>query len=277
MNLNETTRVGLGVTQALRLRVSVASLVRLLYKNPGDGDWTLALERKATLNETVSGNVVKVKAQPFGGVVRIRDISALHELIGDFHFDSEASRSEGDFRIFIRPTTWRALRSVCIEHLSRERDSLLESDPRRELIEELYDALSITLNPTQYASKPIATIAEDFPSPSKNPRARGYQTVRIYRIYEGLIKDTNLALMLGKNSEGLSDQDLRDRALRDLELGGKGRANAILAMPLRTITDHYLGLSPDERNQPVLYEGHRLDETVPAVLEEITVPKYVRL
>jgi hypothetical protein len=277
MSPNPLDLIGIGPTEAMRLRVSVAVLVRLLFRHPVDGAWMLALERKATLHEIEAGKGVKVKAQPFGGAVRILDIQAFRERIGDFHFDSEGSRSEGDLRIFIRPASWPALRSVCIEHLSCERDCLLESDPGRELTEEVYDALKITLNPTQYVSKPIGTIAEDLPRPSENSRARGYPTVRIYRVYVGIITDPNLALVLSKNSECLSDQDLRARALRDQELGGKGRANAIFAMPLRVITNHYLGLTQDEHFLPVLYAGHQLDETVPAVLEGITVPKYVWL
>ena len=66
-------------------------------------------------------------------------------------------------------------------------------------------------------------------------------------------------------------------ALEDAQNGGKGRANAILALPLKRICDVYLAMSPNERNAPILFEENRLDETVPAVLEGITVPKYQRL
>jgi hypothetical protein len=59
------------------------------------------LERKATLRE----DKVEVKSQPFGGAIRILDLDTIHDMIGDFHFDSERSRTEQDFRLFIRPST----------------------------------------------------------------------------------------------------------------------------------------------------------------------------
>ena len=41
--------IGVGATDELSLRVSVATLVRVLFKNPSDDELLLALERKATL------------------------------------------------------------------------------------------------------------------------------------------------------------------------------------------------------------------------------------
>jgi hypothetical protein len=41
--------IGVGATQDLSLRVSAATLVRVLFENPGDGNLMLALERKATI------------------------------------------------------------------------------------------------------------------------------------------------------------------------------------------------------------------------------------
>src|SRR5918999_609182 len=95
------SEIGTGATKELSLRVSVATLVRVVFEHPTDGDLMLALERKATLLKTESGHAVEVITQPFGGAIRIRDLKMLRELIGDFHFDSEESRSEKDFRIFI--------------------------------------------------------------------------------------------------------------------------------------------------------------------------------
>ncbi len=76
-----------------------------------------------------------------------------------------------------------------------------------------------------------------------------------------------------KNSESLSHQRLCELALEDARSGGKGRANAVLALPLKDITDAYLALSPEERNSPVFIEKNHFDQTVPAVLEGITVFK----
>ena len=264
---------GIGATSELSLRVSVATLVRVLFKHPSNGEWMLALERKATLHETK----VEVKSQPFGGAIRILDLDAIHDLIGDFHFDSERSRAEQDFRLFIRPSNWSVLREFCIQHLSRVDDPILETDPARELEEEFVDALKINLKADQYFSKPVATVVEDEATPTENIHAIGVPTVRVYRVFEAFITDASLAQTMIKNSESLSDQNLHKLALKDSQNGGKGRANAILALPLKRITDVYLDMPPQERNTPILFEENRLDETVPIVLEGITVPKYQRL
>jgi hypothetical protein len=80
-----------------------------------------------------------------------------------------------------------------------------------------------------------------------------------------------------RNSESISHDDLCELALKDAQHGEKGRANAILTLPLNGISDHYLAMSPEKRSVPVLFEKNRLDETVPAVLEGISTPKYQRL
>src|ERR1700690_705437 len=104
--LFEKFNPGIGATEELSLRVSVATLVRVLFRNPRDGDLMLALERKATLHKAENERIVEVKCQPFGGAIRILDLKRIQGLIGDFHFDSERSRSEQDFRIFIGPSEW---------------------------------------------------------------------------------------------------------------------------------------------------------------------------
>ena len=233
----------------------------------------LALERKATLSETE----VEVKSQPFGGAVRILDLDSVHNLIGDFHFDSARSRTEQDFRLFIRASAWSALRGFCIQHLSRVADPILETDPTRELVEEFSDTLRTNLQLGQYVSKPVATVVENEASPTANIHTKGFLTVRVFRVFEAHILDSSLAQIMLKNSESLSDQDLRELALVDVQSGGQGRANAILVLPLKHLIDSYLGMPPEERNVPVLFERHRLDETVAALLEGISVPKYERL
>jgi hypothetical protein len=268
---------GIGATNELSLRVSVATLMRVLFENPRDGDLMLALERKATLHKTENGQVIEVKSQPFGGAIRILDLDAIHDLIGDFHYDSERSRSEQDFRIFIRPTDWTTVRQFCIQHFSHVDDPILETDPTRELAEEFADALKINLKPDQYNHKPVGTVSEDDPFPTENIHARGVPTVRVYRIFEAHITDSSLAHIMITNSESLSHQGLCELALKDVQNGGKGRANAVLTLPLKRISDVYLALPPIERNTPILFAENRLDETVSAVLEGIPVPKYQRL
>lgn len=275
--MNHKYDPGIGATNELSLRVSVATLVRVLFEHPIDGELMLALERKATLHETENGRIVEVKSQPFGGGIRILDLRALHDQIGDFHFDSERSRSEQDFRIFIRPTDWSAVREFCIEHISRADDLFLETDPTRELAEEFEDALKIRLKPDQYICKPVATVVEDDPWPTENIHAKDIPTVRVYRIFEVHITDVSLAHSIMTNSESYFNQNLHELALGDARNGGKGMANALLTLPMKLITDVYLGMSPVARNAPILFEDNHLDETISAILEGVSAPKYRRL
>jgi hypothetical protein len=264
---------GIGATEELSLRVSVATLVRVVFKHPLTGELMLALERKATLR----GDKVEVKSQPFGGAIRILDVDAIHDLIGDFHFDSERSRAEEDFRLYIQPPAWSVLREFCIQQLSHVDDPILETDPARELAEEFDDALKLELMPGQYVCMPVATVVEDEAAPTKNINANGYPTVRVYRVFEASITDPALAHAIMKNSESLSHERICKLALKDARNGGKGRANVMLVLPLKHLTENYLSMPPKKCNAPILYEKHRLEETVPAMLEGITAPKYQRL
>ncbi|OGO26816.1 MAG: hypothetical protein A2Z16_07340 [Chloroflexi bacterium RBG_16_54_18] len=268
---------GIGATADLSLRVSVAALVRVLFKNPTDGVLMLALERKAALHKVSIGHQVDVKTQPFGGAIHIRDLGILHALIGDFHFDSEHSRSERDFRLFIRPSDWRAVREFCLGHFNNTGEPVLETDPGRELAEEFAGVLQTSLEPDQYVLKPLETVTEDTPALSVNIRALGYPTSRVYYIFEVCITDKSLTSKMVAKSQGISHQDLCELALEDARNGGLGRVNAILTLPLRQVMDVYLALSPAERAAPVAFDEHRLDETVPVVLDGIGVPKYRRL
>jgi hypothetical protein len=269
--------IGVGATEDLSLRVSVATLVRVLFKNPRDGELMLALERKATLYQSENGHTVEVKSQPFGGAIRILELKMIRELIGDFHFDSERSRSEQDFRIFIRPSDWSAVREFCIQHLSRVDDPILETDPERELMEELFDALKINLKPEQYVRMPVATLVENEAAPTDNIHAQGQSTARVYRIFEASITEAFLIDTMIKNRDSFSNQELREIAFEDARSGGVGRANAILVLPLKQLTSAYLAMSPQERNAPILFGEHRLDETVTIILVGIITPKYQRM
>lgn len=263
----------IGATHELSLRVSVATLARVFFKRPKDGEMMLALERKATLQ----GADVEVKAQPFGGAIHIKNVSRLHDLIGDFQFDSERSRIDKDFRIFIRPSSWSAVRDFCIDHISYDDDPILETNPKRELVEEFNDALRIHLKPEQYSCRSVATVVENGPTPADNIHSKGDDTVRIYRIFEVIILASSLIDIMLANSEMLSDNNLCDLAIKDAQIGGKGRANAILAVPLKKIYSSYLAMSPAERNTPILFEQNQLDETVTTILDNMLASKYQRL
>lgn len=269
--------IGTGATSELSLRVSVATQVKVLFENPQDGRQMLALERKATVFEDESGTTVEVIAQPFGGAIRIRDPRRLREGIGDFRFDSQESRSEQDFRIFIRPSDWERARGFCIDQLTVPEDAILEFDPSRELTEEFAEALKTKLSLDQYAYRSVGTIVEDWAAPTRNIHARGHPTVRVYRVFEAQILDPFLWHAMLANSGSYSSNDLYRLALQDARNGGKGRANAVLTVPMERIRDVYRGMSPEARNFPFLFEGSQLDESVGALFQSVDIPRYRRL
>lgn len=266
-----------GAAGELSLRVSVATLVRVVFEHPRDGEWMLALERKATVLEEAGRQRVAVRAQPFGGAIRFRSLTPLQALIGDFLFDSERSRSKYDFRILIRPAAWDTVRQFCLQHFTDVYDPVLESDPARELAEEFADALAVGLKPDQYRQQPVGIIVENRPVPTPSLRSAGYGTARIYRIFEARIVDASLAQAMLANSARYSDQDLHEQALAEVRNGSRGRANAILALPLKRLTETYLALSPEARAAPVIFNNHQLHGNVPAVLESVAVPNYQNL
>ncbi len=263
-------------TEGLSLRVSVATLVRVLFDHPQTGETMLALERKASATTGAGQPSGRVWAQPFGGGIQFHSLEPLQDLIGHFEFDSERSRAENDFRILIRPAAWPAVRQFCLEQFQAP-NPVLDSDPARELEEEFADALAVQLEPSQYTQRPLGIVAEDTPAPTGNRRALGVNTVRLYRIFEARLIDSNLAQTLLTNSESHSDADLHTLALADLGRGGRGRANAGLALPLPPVTNAYLRLSPEARLQPLHFNDHQLDVTVTAILPGVLAPIYQAL
>jgi hypothetical protein len=264
--------IGVGATEELSLRVSAATLARVVFKHPEEDHLMLALERLATLRETEVGQQVTVKAQPFGGAVRLRSLSGLGELIGDFHFDSERSRSERDFRLQIRPSDWQRVKRFCLQHFQDEDETTLESTPDRELAEEFADTLKIRISSAQYWLKRIGPVIENDPTTTGNIYAVGRPTVRIYQVCEVCIVDSSLARAILANSERHSDQHLQALALQDAKSGGKGRANAALALPLELLTKAYLSMPAQRRASIITIEGHYLDGNVPAVLADVLGP-----
>ena len=262
------------MTEQLSLRVSVATLVKVLFENPGDGELMLALERKATVRKNGS---VSVRAQPFGGAIRILDPEPLQKIIGQIQFDSERSRHDQDFRILISQSKWETVKEYCLRHLKNPDDVELESTPDRELIEEFEETLNIHLQADQYTVQPIGFVIEDEPVRTTNANARGDLTVRLYGIFKVHIVDITLRKAILATSEDYSDHDLEVLALEDFHSGGKGHAHSVLAVPLGLVTESYLAHLPEMRYRKVTIENHELDESVIAVLEDVDVPQYQRL
>ncbi len=230
---------GVGPTAEMGLRVSVATLARVIFPGFEDGEPQLVLEHKATVFLNAGEAQVVVKAQPFGGAVRILNLAGLQAEIGRFHFDSERSRAERDFRIFIRPTDWETVQAFCLDHLHRASGSDLELDPRRELAEEFAVTLGVALRPDQYRIWPVKTVLEVTPVLTGNVFATGMPTVRIYRIFKTEIVDPGLYQAMVANSKNHPRQVLKNLALEDAQKGGRGWANAMLVVPERQIRGAY--------------------------------------
>jgi hypothetical protein len=257
-------------------RVSVAAYNRVVFSHPQNGTWMLALERKATVTPAGAAPV-HVRAQPFGGAVRILNLIPLQELLGEIKFDSEHSRSEQDFRVLISPSEWEAIKGYCLRHLENPNDSELDSTPDRELVEEFQDSLGIHLKPDQYTVRPVGFVIEDDPVPTENRNALSQPTVRLYRIFEVHIVDEALCEIMLMNSQRYLDEDLYALALQDFKNGGEGHANSILTLPLSVVTESYLALPAGTRYRKIRIDNHELDESVLAVLEDIEVPQYQRI
>jgi hypothetical protein len=271
------TATGVGATAALSLRVSVATLVRVILRHPETGELILALERKATLVEERGNSTVEVIAQPFGGAIRIRDLSVLRDRIGKFHFDSEESRLARDFRIFIPPTSWNAVQAFWLGHLLQDADAIIETDPRRELAEEFSEAMGISLRSDQYDLTPQGLVIEDNPTPTANFHNRNRPTVRIYRVFDARITDSSLSRTMVTISKEVSDQDLYRSVVEKAMSGEKGRQNSVLAVPLDALCKIYWALPEAARDERIFFHHHKLDETVAAVLSGMPVPRYRRL
>jgi hypothetical protein len=266
--------IGVGATEELSLRVSVAALVSVLFDDPEDGRRMLALERTATLRKTEGRPEVTVRAKPFGGAVRLTNPQALKETIGHFHYDSERSRQEKDFRLQIHPGSWGKVKEICREHLKETEKGILDSSPERELAEEFEDTLNVRITPDQYHLKPRGIIVEDLPSGTDNVRAAGLPTVRIYYVFEAWMRAPEIITMILADSRRYSDKDLQKMVWKDARQGGRGRANAILALVLDDLKDVYRSIPTDRRGGPIHVGRYQLDGNVLAILEEVDKPRY---
>ena len=259
-------QIGIGPTSDLDLRVSVATLTKILFSCRG-GQVLLALEHQATVIPESGGLGVVLKAQPFGGAVRLFDPGKLMEEVGGFHFDSERSRSERDFRIFINKHDWGKMRDFCLKDFNKGGCFAFEIDPTRELQEEFRDALGFDVSPGQFRIEPIGTFVEDQPRPTANLYAEGALTARVYFIFKATINDPDLEQKMVENSDSHSPQVLRRLALLDQKLGGRGRANAVLLLKEVGIQRAFSGIPPKGFGDAVEYQGVTLDGNTRALLE----------
>ncbi len=85
-------------------------------------------------------------------------------------------------------------------------------------------------------------------------------------MFDAQIEDPDLIGMILANSRRYSDNDLQKMAWEDAWKGGKGRANAILALGLDDLENMYRVIPRDRSNGPVRVAEHQLDENVRAIL-----------
>ena len=261
---------GVGATDALSLRVSVATLARVQFEAPEDGRTMLALERTATLRGTGAHRNVNVVTKPFGGGVRLTDPDALREAIGPFQFDSERSRLEQDFRLQIRPETWTRLEAMCRHQLTAGHAGILDPSPLRELTEELGDTLGIAALPEPYRLRPLRTLIQGTPRKTESVRAPGRPTVRVYYVFELVVEDEEIIGAMVEGSRTISDRDLADAAKRS----ERGRANGVLVLGLQALREAWLGVPLRGRGDGLRLGEHRLAGNVPAVLDGIELPGF---
>ncbi|MEA4907771.1 MAG: hypothetical protein GYA17_21450 [Chloroflexi bacterium] len=258
----------------LPLRVSVATLDRVIFPHPQDGAPQLALERKASLEKD---GRTRVWAQPFGGGVRILDARPLQALTGPLRFDSPRSQAEQDLRILIAPPDWEAVKRFCIRCLQDPENAVLEASPQRELHEEFAETLGLRLRPGQYTYRPAGFVVEDGPVPTDNVYARGLLTARLYHIFEVRLLDRELGAALLAAGQGTTDPALARLAREDARRGGRGRANAVLTLSLSRVRQAYAALPPAGRYRGITLAGHALDQSVLAILDGVDAPQYRRL
>jgi len=257
-----------------KLRVSVSTYNQVLFPHPESGATMLSLERKATVLEDGS---VSVLAQPFGGGVRILAATSLQKIVGKIQFDSERSQQEQDFRILIPPSKWETVKQYCLLHLENPDTSELEVTPDRELVEEFEETLHARLKPNQYTVQPMEIVIEDIPVRTKNWYARGWLTVRVYRTFSVQLLDSEVCASMLAASQSCSDRNLGKIALEDAHQGGRGRANSVLALPLKLVTEAYLALPFERRYSRIMVENHSIDKSVLAILGDVEVPQYQRI
>ena len=271
---SDEQQIGVGATEQLNLRVSVASLIKLILINAGDGRRMLALERTATLRENQQKTEIMVKAKPFGGVVRLANQQAFNNSIGDFHYDSQRSRQEADLRIYINPASWNSVKKLCKEHALNPQIGILDYSPGRELAEEFKDTLQLGINQDQYQVKFEAMVVEDQPVRTENVRSPGSMTTRIYYIFKARIENNELISSLLANNQRYTDRDLRDLAFLDAQQGGGGRANAVLVLPFAELVKFYRSFPMKIRSGPLQFEKHPLAENVLALMTEVHQNRY---
>jgi hypothetical protein len=245
------------------LRVSAAALCQVIFPHPQTQDLLLALERR----DIHTNQTVRIQAQPFGGALRILDPAGFRAAVGDFAYDSLRSSEEQDLRILIRPNFWDTVRDLILAQMRSSQPELIETDPCRELEEEFRESVGIALLPAQYTFRPIGISVQNRPTPTTNSRSPGALTVRIYRIFEVALRDSNVRQAVVENSQRFTDEELQVLAQVDSARGGPGRVNGVLVLPFEEARAACRKYSEMGADSLFSVQGHALDATTAVLFE----------
>jgi hypothetical protein len=149
----------------------------------------------------------------------------------------------------------------------------METTPSRELIEEFAECTQIDLKPPQFVYRQVGMVAENAPTPTDNIYSRGMPTVRLYSIFEVTITDDSVCQALVQASDRDSDAALGEIAVHNAQRSGRGRANSVLTMAVNRVTEFYRAMVPEQRYAAVVFDGHRLDQSVLPIIDGIEVPQ----
>ncbi len=211
-----------------KVRVSVGSLTLLTISDPLDQKEYFAFERRATGSSERGRKTWSTKSVPFGGAIKIKDKSALVDLIGDFDFDSDESRENNDFRIIVDRRKWKKIKIFCERSISQNNKRVIDFDPFDEIKEEIWKPTKIEVTRKKLSTKRIGTFANDFPVPTENINTPGKQTYRFYCLYNTRVVDQQLAKKLLKHADLRMDKECGFTAIKSRRTKGDGRYNSIL-------------------------------------------------
>lgn len=258
----------IGPTEALSLRVSTAVITKTTFIHPITKETMLVLERKASVEITPEGVKINIQAQPLGGGSHLKDAKALSNLIGKFNYDSKESAKEQDFRIQIKPEDLERVKDFCVQHFTDPSSGVIESDPSRELAEELHDALGITIDESDYKIRNIGVVCQAS-AISNRAGISNQQTVRTFNIFEINLTEPRLVSNIIDNSNSIDNHQLIERAYESaVAQGKKGKATALFAVPLSKVlnafkSDNFLNGWPAPE-----VDGIKISDNTAAVLCE---------
>jgi hypothetical protein len=250
---------GVGATEEYNLRVSAATLARVRLRMPDNKPTFWVFEAKVWA-EVKDGKIVQQVAQlqPLGGACQLIEPETLWQLTKGFNFDSDKSRRESDFRLFVRAGQWDLIKEFLEKEFARPADGAVASDIKRELVEEIEEALRYQLRGEfGYLAWPMGTVVQGEAQKTLRSGMVGVETKRVFKIYDVEILDARLVDMLLTGARPLAKQMLDvacEKALASPD--GKGRVTSLALMRDVDMRDH------QTFHDPNALRGFRAAETI---------------